>query len=60
MFKTFVNASAGVSGPGGMQPVSAPSQQGGTGPGGWHPSVLYMLGLVAAEIIAVWYISKKL
>lgn len=58
MFKTFVNASAGVAGPGGMQPVSSPS--GGGAQGGWRPGVLYMLGLVAAEIAAVWYIGKKL
>jgi hypothetical protein len=59
MFKTFVNASAGVAGPGGMQPVSSPSG-GGAAPGGWRPGVLYMLGLVAAEIAAVWYIGKHL
>lgn len=58
MFKTYVNASAGVAGPGGMQPVMAPSQS--SGPGGWKPTVLYMVGLVAAEIIAVAWISKYL
>ena len=59
MFKTYVNASAGVAGPTGMQPVTSPST-GKTTAGGWHPSVLYMIALVAAEIFIVGYISKKL
>lgn len=59
MFKTYVNASAGVSGPSGMTPVTSPSG-GKTGSGGWQPSVLYMILLVAAEIFLVGYVSKKL
>lgn len=58
MFKTYVNASAGVAGPAGMQPISAPSQA--KGPGGWEPSVLYMIGLIIAEIAAVAWLSKHL
>lgn len=57
-FKTYLNASAGA-GAGGMAPISSPSG-GGSVPGGWHPTVLYMIGLVAAEIIAVAWITKKL
>ena len=59
MFKTYMTASAGVSGPQGMQPLSGP-KSGGSGAGGWHPTVLYMLGLVIAEIAAVAFISKHL
>jgi hypothetical protein len=57
-FKTYVNASAGA-GVGGMAPITSPS--GGKAiPGGWHPTVLYMIVLVAAEIFAVAWISKHL
>jgi hypothetical protein len=31
-----------------------------TGPGGWHPTVLYMLGLIIIEIIAVGFLSRTL
>lgn len=58
-FKTYVNASAGA-GVGGMAPIASPSGGGGNVAGGWHPTVLYMIGLVAAEIIAVAWISKHL
>jgi hypothetical protein len=56
-FKTYLNASAGA-GNGGMAPVTSPS--GGKTAGGWHPTVLYMIALVAAEIAAVAWISKHL
>lgn len=56
-FKTYLNASAGA-GAGGMAPIASPS--GGSAPGGWHPTVLYMVALVAAEIVAVAWISKHL
>jgi len=55
-FKTYVNASAGSSG--GMAPITSPGGSGG--PGGWHPTVLYMIGLVVAEIVAVAFIAKHL
>ena len=56
-FKTYVNASAGA---GGMAPIASPSGGGGTVAGGWHPTVLYMLGLVVAEILLVAWITKHL
>ena len=55
-FKTYLNAGAGA---GGMAPVTSPSG-GGVSAGGWHPDVLYMIVLVAAEIIAVAWISRHL
>lgn len=58
-FKTYVNASAGA-GAGGMAPIASPSGGSGSIAGGWHPTVLYMVGLVALEIIAVAWISKHL
>lgn len=30
------------------------------GPGGWHPTVLYMLALVIAEIVVVGFLSRTL
>jgi len=58
-FKTYVNASAGA-GAGGMNPIASPSGGGSSGPGGWHPTVLYMIGLVVAEVALVAWISKHL
>lgn len=58
-FKTYLNASAGA-GAGGMAPIVSPSGGGGVGPGGWHPTVLYMIALVVAEIAAVAFIAKHL
>lgn len=58
-FKTYLNAGAGA-GTGGMQPVQSPSGGRPSTAAGWHPSVLYMLALVAAEIAAVAFISKHL
>lgn len=48
---------AGTS-PQGVAPLSSPSGASGTGPGGWHPTVLYMLGLVIVEIILVGVLSR--
>lgn len=31
-----------------------------TGPGGWQPTVLYMLGLVVAEIVVAAWLSTNL
>jgi hypothetical protein len=44
-----------------MQAVSAPQQTGlSAGPGGWHPTVLYMLALVVIEIVVVGFLSRQL
>jgi hypothetical protein len=47
-----------------MGPVTSPQSSGASGtvnaPGGWHPTVLYMLGLVVMEIIAVAILSRHL
>ena len=59
-FKTYVNASAGA-GAGGMNPIASPGGGSGkAGPGGWHPTGLYMIGLGVAEIVAVAFIAKHL
>ncbi len=48
---------AGTS-PQGVAPISSPGGASGVGPGGWHPTVLSMLALVAAEIILVGLLSR--
>jgi hypothetical protein len=54
MFRDWISSPAG--------PPTAP--QGGAataaGPGGWEPTVLWMLGLVIAEIFAIGFLSRHL
>ena len=59
MFKTYLSAAAGAGTSGSGTAISSASA-GATGPGGWHPTVLYMLVLVAAEILAVAFLSRHL
>lgn len=44
--------------------MTKPANVAGSGavqaPGGWHPTILYMLVLVAAEIVAVGFLSRTL
>ena len=58
MFSTF------KSGPQ-MTAVQSPASAGpgaglGAGPGGWHPTILYMLALVIGEIVLVGILSRHL
>lgn len=58
MFKTYASFSGAAGATGNdVGPIRSP---GVNAPGGWHPTVLYMLGLVAAEIIAVALLSRHL
>lgn len=64
-FKSYAGASgsfkAGASAGGGATANAAGAARGvGMGPGGWHPTVLYMLGLIIAEIIIVGILSRSL
>lgn len=46
-----------------MTAVQSPSASGpgaGPGPGGWHPTILYMLALVITEIVLVGILSRHL
>lgn len=52
-FKTYSNLGNDF-----MQPLTSPV--GAPGTKGWEPSVLYMLALVAAEIVLVAWIHKHL
>ena len=55
MFKTFTGsgqamgpiASSNTAGPGSVQ-----------GPGGWHPTVLYLVALLVAEVFIVGLLSR--
>lgn len=62
MFKSYAGASGSFKGTATVgtgataNAASAPKQ----GPGGWHPTVLYMLGLIVAEIVVVGFLSRIL
>jgi hypothetical protein len=57
MFSTWKNGPE-------MGAMTSPQTSGPGGsvnsPGGWHPTVLYMLGLVVLEIVAVAFLSRHL
>ena len=59
MFKTFAGVSAQAGGGGPVSRVAGP-KAGGPGPGGWEPSVLFLVGLTVFEIAAVAVISRHL
>jgi hypothetical protein len=41
-------------------PIASP-QSGGVGaPGGWHPTILYLLALIVAEVLAVGFLSRSI
>lgn len=62
LLKTGVAGSASASvGTGASQnKANAAARYGGMGPGGWHPTVLYMLGLIIAEVLVVGFLSHHL
>jgi hypothetical protein len=43
-----------------MAAVQSPSGGLSAGPGGWHPTVLYMVALILLEIVAVAWLSRHL
>lgn len=40
--------------------TTSPGQNGGPALGGWHPTVLWMLGFVVAELVAFHVLSRVL
>lgn len=56
MFRTY--ASAGLTA--GTRPSAASTSSSASGPGGWHPTVLYMLALVIGEVIVAGWLSRHL
>lgn len=60
-FKTYANAGVNTQGSSGFAPVTSPSGgSSSSGPGGFHPTVLYMVALIAVEIAIVAWLSKHL
>jgi hypothetical protein len=62
LLKTAVSGSANASvGSGASAGKSAAGARGGAaGPGGWHPTVIYMLLLIVAEVLVVGILSRHL
>lgn len=62
LLKTAVSGSANASaGMGYSANRNTSAAVGGqAGPGGWHPTILYMLGLIVAEVLIVGFLSRHL
>jgi hypothetical protein len=61
LLKTAVSGSANASAGFGSSANRAASATGSKpGPGGWHPTVLYMLALIIAEVVLVGFLSRHL
>jgi len=61
LLKTAVSGNANASaGTGASANRAAGGSLGVSGPGGWHPTVVYLLALVVAEAIAVSFLSYHL
>lgn len=62
LLKTAVSGSATASAGMGSSANRSQAAAGGAGggPGGWHPTILYMLGLIIAEIVLVGFLSRNL
>lgn len=54
MFKTFTGGSSGAA------PVAgnASGTTSVTAPGGWHPTILYLAGLLVFEVLAVGFLLR--
>lgn len=63
LLKAGVSGSASASAGSGASANRAQAMSGsqaGMLPGGWHPTVAYMLLLIVAEIVAVGFLSRHL
>jgi len=62
LLKTGVSGSANASVGMGASANRSSGAAGGAaaGPGGWHPTVIYMLALVVAEVVIVAWLSRHL
>lgn len=54
------SANATVGGGASANRAAAAGPGKGTGPGGWEPTALYMIGLIILEIIIVGFLSRHL
>ncbi|MGH3124394.1 MAG: hypothetical protein ACRDND_25700 [Streptosporangiaceae bacterium] len=62
LLKTAVSGSANASAGMGYSANRSAAAAGGAkaGPGGWHPTILYMLALIVAEVLIVAFLSRNL
>ncbi len=61
MSKLGVSGSASASvGAGSSANRAGAARRAGGGPGGWHPTILYMGGLIIGEILVVAWLSRHL
>lgn len=56
MWNQYANKGTATGAPGAVQGPQA----GSAAPGAWHPTVLYLIGLVVAEVVVLGFISHKL
>jgi hypothetical protein len=58
MLKTWTGSAGGASP--GASPIGSPQaaspNTGVQGPGGWHPTILYLIGLIVAETIVIGWL----
>lgn len=55
MFKTWTGADQAM---GPMASSNSPGPGGVTGVGGWHPTILYLLGLLILEVFLVGLLTR--
>lgn len=60
LLKTGVSGSASASVGSGASASRAGATGRSSGPGGWHPTIIYMLVLIVAEIVIVGWLSRTL
>ena len=60
MSKLGVSGSASASVGSGASANRAGAGRRSSGPGGWHPTVLYLMGLIVLEVIVVAFLSRHL
>jgi len=61
MFKTWTGSAGGAqpgAAPIGSANAAAPNSSGVQGPGGWHPTILYLILLIVAEIIVIGWLLR--
>jgi hypothetical protein len=56
VFKTYTGYQSGET----LHPLTSPAAGRASSAGGWQPSVLYLLGLTIAEILAVGWLTTHL
>jgi len=59
MFKTWTGSAGGaMPGASGIGAAQAASPNQVQGPGGWHPTILYLLGLILFEVVVIGWLLR--